>query len=254
MLHVVVAVPWDKPAGLVCSSVLGMKGKDILFRVAFAMGQFQEACPEDDAVSLEPCCNLQTDLEKLTAARNADASAEDRWMQALCPARDRFANMLVEQAGKWIMQKLQEKGHAGAWAYLNVKNLPQTLKVYSSAISQASFLETLKPQEETKEFAELTKRTKSFVTVKSLCPDTLKMLFPEQSDKIQEFVGCVEANVKKVFGKIQAKTKLMSERLQTYRTADMFCISFQLCRRTLHCQAHCGGSRSLEAGRRHVDD
>lgn len=200
-----------------CSAVLAMKGKDILFRVASAMREFQNACPEDDAVTLEPCCNLQTDLEKFTAERSLEVTAEDTWLQVLCPARDRFAKMLSEQAGKWIMQVLQEKGQGGAWAYLNVKNLPQTLKAYSSAISQATFLETLKQEEETMEFAELTKRTKSFVTVKSLCAGTVKLLFPEKSASIQDFVRCVEANVKKVFGKIEAKSRIMSERLKKYR-------------------------------------
>lgn len=191
--------------------------------VAKALYDFHMACPDEGSITLECCCTFQHALDKLAVkVKSLSAENSDLWHAAFSKAHARFVERFAAEASKWIQSTVKDKGPDGGWAYLNsCKSLPASLKSFSSVIAQASFLKELKvPETTTTDVSELTVRTKSLVTIKSLSSQSLQALFPEEVSKTQTFVEAVERNINKVITKLKDSAKPILQTLEKYRRGE----------------------------------
>ena len=213
--------------GAVGSTVLGAKKcPPMLDDLAIVLYDYHVASisvgDADPSSLLQECCNLLAKFDKL--ALKVHKLPEDRrqgheWLASFEAARGRCDKAICEAGAGWIKNVLEKKGPDAASSYiLTCSNLPMCLKPYGSALAQASFLESLEiPNSSTVVVSELSKRTRAYVTLKTLSPDIVNLLFPQHVAKVQDYMEKVAQNITKVIAKLKDKCKVQWELLEKYR-------------------------------------
>ena len=97
-----------------------------------------------------------------------------------------------------------------AWA-------PEVMKPFLTILSQASFLEKLVVPDQSGDAGEISKRAKTYVTLRSLKPASVSALLPSQVEKVEKYTEAVSRNILKVINKLTASLDDANGKLDEFR-------------------------------------
>lgn len=173
----------------------------------------------DESALLQEFCNFLAKADKvLHKARQLPEGTADEWVTSLTNATVRFSEVLEKNATTWIKGVVDDKGANAAWNYVGtLANLPEVLKPFISILSQASFLEKLEVPEQSGDSSEIAKRTKTYVTLRSLKLASLSAIIPSYAEKVEKYTEAVSRNINKVINKLTGQLDETSGKLEDFR-------------------------------------
>lgn len=212
--------------GKLRSNVLADRCCPLLEQIASVFCGFIKEFPTEESMGLSGCCRFACELERVVqkAKQLEVEGGAAEWLPALPDAFERFSNILEKKAAVWVKELVDQKGSDSAWNFVHSVGtsqhgqLPGCIKPFLTVLSQASFMEKLEvPSAESGEAAEIVKRMKNYITLRSMKPESLQTLYPNQHETVSDYVAKVQQNIHKVSAKLMGMCQNMEPKLEKLR-------------------------------------
>ncbi|CAK9060608.1 unnamed protein product [Durusdinium trenchii] len=181
--------------GMVSFDILREKHGFLVRDLAQLLLDFHLGCPDEHCLTLKDCGNAFTNLQKVTEGAKKFED-EINWIQSFTSCEERFSAKLRTATPEWIKAVLTEEGPAAAAEYAQgcIYSVPY-VKPYCTVLINHNFLTEMALPENHGDWADLGKRIKDYVTLKTMDIDVVKLLFPEQAEKVPLFLQKIQENV-----------------------------------------------------------
>lgn len=198
----------------------------LLLSVAKALQAYKSHASEgNQAEVLKRSCNLKEALDGMLTLASKLQGDMASWVQALHEAADRFDKCLDSCGPVCISELVNEKGATEAAKIFGKMRIPTSLPQlcgFGAVLSQHSFLSSLPTTtfEKTEDYQVLLKNCKTMVTIHSLKVETVKALFPDLVDPMNNAYKVVASNVLSLTKGAVKLAKEMMAVIDPYRTGN----------------------------------